>query len=55
MVVEKLIKPAGQEPDKLEKEVSQALADLETNSEIKAQLRELYFVGAKVNLLMIYS
>uniref|UniRef100_A0A914XS77 40S ribosomal protein S7 n=2 Tax=Plectus sambesii TaxID=2011161 RepID=A0A914XS77_9BILA len=43
----KIIKPGGKAPDDLEKQVSSALADLEATSDIKAQLRELFFVGAK--------
>ena len=45
----KIIKPGGKAPDDLEKQVSSALADLEATSDIKAQLRELFFVGAKVS------
>ncbi|MCP9264278.1 40S ribosomal protein S7 [Dirofilaria immitis] len=38
-------------PDELEKQVSNAIADLESNSDIRAQLRELYIVGAKPRLV----
>uniref|UniRef100_A0A914R9P4 40S ribosomal protein S7 n=1 Tax=Parascaris equorum TaxID=6256 RepID=A0A914R9P4_PAREQ len=34
-------------PNEFEKQVSNAIADLETSPDIKAQLRELYIVGAK--------
>jgi hypothetical protein len=40
--------PAPQEPDDFEEQVAQALFDLEaTNSELKADLRDLYITGAK--------
>lgn len=44
----KIVVPEGKVPDELEKQVSNAIADLESNSDIRAQLRELYIVGAKV-------
>ncbi len=44
----KIVKPGGKQPDELEKQISSALVDLESTSEIKAQLRELFIVGAKV-------
>lgn len=47
-VAPKCVKPAGKTADELEKQVSQALFDLESSSDIKQQLRELYFVQAKV-------
>ncbi|EFO15397.1 30S ribosomal protein S7e [Loa loa] len=43
----KIVVPEGKVPDELEKQVSNAIADLENNSDIRAQLRELYIVGAK--------
>ncbi|VDN27547.1 unnamed protein product [Gongylonema pulchrum] len=43
----KIVKPEGMKPDELEKQVSNAIADLENNPDIKAQLRELHIVGAK--------
>jgi len=43
----KIVKSGGQTPNELEVEISQALLDLESNSDIKAQLKELFFVGAK--------
>jgi small subunit ribosomal protein S7e len=43
----KCVKPEGRKVDELEKQVSQAMTDLESSSEIKQQLRELYFVKAK--------
>lgn len=44
----KIVKPDGKVPDELERQVSNALSDLEATSDIRAQLRELYIVGAKV-------
>ena len=49
----KIVKPGGKLPDELEKQVSNALADLEATSDIKAALRELYIVGAKVSCLTV--
>jgi len=44
----KIIKPVGQEPDALELEIAQYLADMEKNvSELKADLRGLQFTAAK--------
>ncbi|VDM92404.1 unnamed protein product [Litomosoides sigmodontis] len=43
----KIVVPEGKVPDELEKQVSNAIADLENNSDMRAQLRELYIVGAK--------
>lgn len=44
----KIVVPDGKVPNELEKQVSNAIADLESNSDIRAQLRELNIVGAKV-------
>ncbi|XP_047002434.1 40S ribosomal protein S7 [Schistocerca americana] len=43
----KIIKSGGGEPDAFETSISQALLDLEMNSDLKAQLRELYITKAK--------
>ena len=47
MVASKLFKQGGVRGDEMEVRVDHALQDLEANSDIKAQLREIYFVGAK--------
>lgn len=49
-IIGKLMKPDGAVTTELEKQVSQALVDLESNADIKAQLRELYIVGVRVRI-----
>merc|ERR1712168_935306 len=43
----KIIKPSGETTDDFELTISQALLELEINSELKSQLRELFITGAK--------
>ncbi|KAG1665254.1 40S ribosomal protein S7 [Nymphon striatum] len=43
----KIVKPQGKPVDDLEKIVSQAILDLEMNSDLKGPLRELHITGAK--------
>ena len=43
----KLLKPGGEASNDVEQSVSQALLDLEANSDLSSALRGLYFVGAE--------
>ena len=43
----KIQKSSANTPDEFEMQIGQALTDLETNSELKAQIRDLSITGAK--------
>lgn len=43
----KIVKKVGSEPDQFELSVAQALLELQNNSDLKVQLRELYITKAK--------
>lgn len=47
MIGGKIIKSGGAEPDDFEKQIGQALLELEMNSDLKQQLRELYITRAR--------
>lgn len=46
-MVAKIIKPGGSDPDAFETEIGQALLELELNSELKPQLRDLHVTRAR--------
>jgi small subunit ribosomal protein S7e len=43
----KIVKKGNSDPDPFELSIAQALLELENNSDLKAQLRELYITKAK--------
>lgn len=43
----KIVKKGGSDPDQFELSIAQALLELQNNSDLKAQLRELYITKAK--------
>lgn len=47
MIGGKIIKPGGVEPDEFEKGIGQAILELELNSELKPQLRDLHITRAR--------
>lgn len=47
MVGAKIVKTNGADPDDFEKQIAQALLELDLNSDLKQQLRELHITRAR--------
>lgn len=47
MIVAKIVKSGGAEPSDFEKQIGQALLELEMNGELKQPMRELYITRAR--------
>lgn len=47
MLITKVIKSGGAEPDAFEQQIGQALLELEMNSDLKPQLRDLHITRAR--------
>lgn len=47
MSLSKIIKSGGAEPEPFEASIAQAILELETNSDLKSNLRELYITKAR--------
>lgn len=43
----KCVKPNGEKPDEFEELVAKTFMDIEASSDLRANLKELHFVGAK--------
>lgn len=47
MTGSKILKSTGAEPDEFEKQIAQAILELEMNSDLRQQLRELFITRAR--------